>query len=187
MVRLAPEVSSCQPLVAQSHVASKRIPPSKAPFLYSVGSHVCLQPPKEGLSVQSVTVLIAWALSLIATLGSLFFSEVMKLPPCVLCWYQRICMYPLVFILATGWIRRDPKAAIYALPLTLTCFVIAVYHNLLYYHVIPESIAPCTQGVSCTSRQIEWAGFITIPLLSLVAFTVINGLLISQITKRRSS
>ena len=51
---------------------------------------------------------------------------------------------------------------------------IAVYHNLLYYGVLPESAQPCRLGVSCTTRQIEWLGFITIPLMSLVAFSVIN-------------
>lgn len=106
--------------------------------------------------------------------GSLFFSEVMKLPPCLLCWYQRIAMYPLVLILPIGIISQDSKVRRYSLPLALIGFVIASYHVLLYYGVIPESIVPCTQGVSCTSRQIEWLGFITIPLLSFMAFTVIS-------------
>jgi disulfide bond formation protein DsbB len=119
-------------------------------------------------------LLTAWFLALLATLGSLFFSEVMKLPPCVLCWYQRISMYPLVVLLAVGWLRADPKVTTYAGPLAAIGWGIAVYHNLLYYHLIPESITPCTEGVSCTSRQIEWLGFITIPLLSLMAFTIVG-------------
>lgn len=114
-----------------------------------------------------------WLISLIATLGSLFFSEVMRLPPCVLCWYQRIFMYPLVAVSTVGLLWRDPGALRYAWPLAAGGLAVAVYHNLLYYHLIPESIAPCTTGVSCTSRQIEWLGVITIPLLSLVAFTLI--------------
>lgn len=116
----------------------------------------------------------AWALSLIAMVGSLFFSEVMKLPPCVLCWYQRIAMYPLALILPIGILSQDAKLRRYSLPLALVGLTIASYHVLLYYGVIPESIVPCTQGVSCTSRQIEWLGFITIPLLSWVAFTLIS-------------
>lgn len=106
--------------------------------------------------------------------GSLFFSEVMKLPPCVLCWYQRIAMYPLVLILPIGILSQDAKLRRYSLPLALVGLTIASYHVLLYYGVIPESIVPCTQGVSCTSRQIEWWGFITIPLLSWLAFTLIS-------------
>lgn len=117
---------------------------------------------------------LVWLVSLVATLGSLFFSEVMQLPPCTLCWYQRILMYPLVIVSTVGLLWRDPAVVRYAWPMVIGGFAIAVYHNLLYYHVIPESITPCTTGVSCTSRQIEWLGFITIPLLALTAF-VLNG------------
>ena len=115
----------------------------------------------------------AWIIALVATVGSLFFSEVMQLPPCVLCWYQRIAMYPLVLIIGVGIISRDSRMKSYALPLALTGLAISVYHNLLYYGLIPESITPCTQGISCTSRKIEWLGFITIPLLALAAFVSI--------------
>lgn len=117
---------------------------------------------------------IAWVQALIAMVGSLFFSEVMKLPPCVLCWYQRIAMYPLVFVLAIGIILEDKRMKLYALPLSITGLCISIYHNLLYYNIIPEAIIPCSSGVSCTTKQIEWLGFITIPLLALVAFSVIT-------------
>jgi disulfide bond formation protein DsbB len=116
----------------------------------------------------------AWVVALVATVGSLFFSEVMLLPPCVLCWYQRIAMYPLVVILGVGIILGDRRVKFYALPVALAGLVVAVYHNLLYYGILPESIAPCTQGISCTSVQLEWLGFITIPLMSLTAFVLIT-------------
>lgn len=112
----------------------------------------------------------AWMIALVATVGSLFFSEVMQLPPCVLCWYQRIAMYPLVLIIGAGIVWRDGNVRRYALPVCLGGLAVAIYHNLLYYGIIPESITPCVQGISCTSRQIEWFGFVTIPLLSLTAF-----------------
>ena len=121
---------------------------------------------------------LAWAQALIATLGSLYFSQVMGLAPCVLCWYQRIAMYPLVIVLGVGILLRETRIRLYALPLSLIGLAIAIYHNLLYYGVLPESIAPCTTGVSCTTRQIEWLGFITIPLLALVAFAIISVCLI---------
>ena len=116
---------------------------------------------------------LAWVVALTATVGSLFFSEVMQLPPCVLCWYQRIAMYPLVLIIGIGIITRDNRMKNYALPVCLGGLAISIYHNLLYYGILPESIAPCTEGISCTSRQIEWLGFITIPLLALAAFTIL--------------
>lgn len=119
----------------------------------------------------------AWLLSLVAILGTLFFSEVMKLPPCSLCWYQRVAMYPLGIILTVGLWSRDPRVTRYAWPFVLFGLGVAAYHNLLYYQIIPESLAPCTEGVPCSSRQIEWLGFITIPLLSLVCFSMVAGLL----------
>jgi disulfide bond formation protein DsbB len=66
----------------------------------------------------------------------------------------------------------------YALPFCVIGLVIAIYHNLVYYRIIPESLAPCTQGVPCTSRQIEWLGFVTIPMMSLVTFVTLTLLLL---------
>lgn len=130
----------------------------------------------------------AWVIALTATVGSLFFSEVMDLPPCVLCWYQRIAMYPLVLIIGVGIVTRDNRMKNYALPLVLTGLAVSIYHNLLYYGFIPESITPCTQGISCTSRQIEWLGLITIPLMALTAFIALTTcLLFYQPEKEKSN
>ena len=123
--------------------------------------------------IKDLLTQIAFCLAVIATAGSLFFSEVMKLPPCILCWYQRIFMYPLVFIFAVGLFRKSKDTFIHATVLATVGLLISIYHNLLYYKLIPENITPCTTGVSCTSKQIEWLGFMTIPFLSLVAFTII--------------
>lgn len=119
-----------------------------------------------------------WIVSVVATMGSLFFSEVMRLPPCVLCWYQRICMYPIAVVATVGLGTRDLGVSRYLAPLSVAGVLIAIYHNLLYYHIIPDSITPCSTGVSCTDRQIEWLGFITIPLLSLTAFVMISACLL---------
>lgn len=113
-------------------------------------------------------------ISIFATVGSLFFSEIMKLPPCVLCWYQRVCMYPLVIISLIGLWKKDKNLPLFILPLSIIGLAISIYHNLLYYKLIPESIAPCTMGISCTTKQIELLGFITIPLMSLTAFSLIT-------------
>jgi len=121
----------------------------------------------------------AWLVAAVSTLGALFFGEVMKLPPCVLCWYQRICMFPLVLILPIGLFPFDRKVVRYALPLAVLGWPFAVFHVLLIAGVIPESIKPCTQGVPCSEKVIEWFGFVTIPLLSVVAFSTIIALLIA--------
>lgn len=128
---------------------------------------------------------LAWFIALLASVGSLFFSEVMQLPPCVLCWYQRIAIYPLVLIIGTGIITRDRRMKNYALPLCLIGLAVSIYHNLLYYGAIPESITPCTEGVPCNAVQIEWLGFITIPLLGLGAFVCLALCLLFYKTKEK--
>lgn len=120
----------------------------------------------------------AWLVASVSMLGALFFGEVMHLPPCVLCWYQRICMFPLVLILPIGLFPFDRKVVRYALPLAVPGGLFAVFHVLLVAGVIPESIKPCTQGVPCSEKVIEWFGFVTIPLLSVVAFSSIIALLV---------
>lgn len=129
-------------------------------------------------AVREYPAYLAWFVALVATVGSLFFSEVMELPPCLLCWYQRIAMYPLILIIGVGIITHDAKLKSYALPLALAGLAVSVYHNLLYYGIIPESIAPCKQGISCTTVQLEWLGFITIPLMALTAFVLVTACLL---------
>ncbi len=123
-------------------------------------------------------IFAAWIVASVSTAGSLFLSEVMMYPPCILCWYQRICMYPMVLVLIAGLFPVDRNVIRFSLPLTLLGLGIAIYHNLLYYHILPESVAPCRAGISCTTVQIEWFGFVTIPLLSLVSFLIIVSLLL---------
>jgi len=80
----------------------------------------------------------------------------------------------MIPILAIGIYLKDKKLPFYVLPLSVSGLFIAIYHNLLYYKILPESATPCLLGVSCTTKYIEWFGFITIPLLSLIAFLIIT-------------
>lgn len=121
---------------------------------------------------------LVWLQALAATLGSLFFSEIWHLPPCTLCWYQRIFMYPLTLIIPLGTIRKDKNLPDYILLLAIPGLIIAAFHNLLYYGIVPESQAPCALGVSCTTKFFEWFGFVTIPFLSMLAFALIVGLVL---------
>jgi disulfide bond formation protein DsbB len=116
----------------------------------------------------------AWAIALAALLGSLFFSEALHYLPCSLCWWGRILMYPIVAIGAVGIIRKDHAWPLYALPLTLAGSLLALYHSLLQWGVIPEVLKPCVIGVPCTTKYVNFLGFITIPFLELLAFTAIN-------------
>jgi disulfide bond formation protein DsbB len=130
-------------------------------------------------------VFACWLLACVSTLGSLFFSEVMGFATCVLCWYQRICMYPLVLILPAGLFPFDRTVVRYAAPLSVLGSLIALFHLLIVAGYIPESIRPCVRGIPCSEVQVQWFGFVTIPLLSAFSFMLITALLI--LTHRRSS
>ena len=128
-------------------------------------------------------IFLCWLVACVSAMGSLFFSYVMGFAPCVLCWYQRILLFPLVIILAVGLFPFDKSVVKYALPLAVIGWLTAAYHNLLYAGIIPESIQPCSQGVSCTEEYINLFGFLSIPMLSLLSFSTIITLLI--ILKRK--
>ena len=121
----------------------------------------------------------AWLIATVSTLAALFLGEVMGYAPCVLCWYQRIAMFPLVLVLAAGLFPLDPRVVRYALPLALAGLGLALFHLALTAGWIPESLKPCQQGVPCSSIQVVWFGFVTIPLLSVLSFSLIAGLLLA--------
>ena len=119
----------------------------------------------------------AWLISCLSMGGSLFFSEVMEFPPCILCWYQRIAMYPLVAIFMVGLFPLSKEVFKYSAPFVALGWLIALWHNLLHLGIIEEDLSPCREGVSCSTVYINWMGFITIPLLSFVAFSLLGAIL----------
>jgi disulfide bond formation protein DsbB len=123
-------------------------------------------------------IFFCWILAVVAVLGSLFFSEVMGLQPCVLCWYQRIFIYPLAVLFLVALFPLDKRVVRYTLPLAVIGWGFAVYHYLVYSGYIPESLQPCSQGVSCAEINLELFGFITIPMLSILAYSAIIALLL---------
>ena len=125
----------------------------------------------------------AWLLATLATAGSLFFSVVMDLPPCNLCWVQRIFMFPLPLVLGVALHPHDPRGPRTGLALALPGLAVAGYHTLLYLGVLPEAAAPCRQGVSCTQPSFELFGVLSIPLLSLLAFGGVTALLLRARTR----
>lgn len=122
-------------------------------------------------------VFAAWLVATVSTLGALFFGEVMKVPTCVLCWYQRICMFPLAIILPLGLFPFDARIVRYAFPLAVGGAGFALFHVLLVAGYIPEDVQPCTRGVPCSETYFELFGFITIPLLALAGFATVVALL----------
>lgn len=138
-----------------------------------------MQPPDRSADRRWSWVFMAWLVAAASTLGALFLGEVMGYTPCVLCWYQRIAMFPLVPVLAAGLFPFDPRVVRYALPLAVAGWLLAAFHLALVAGWIPENIGPCRQGVPCSDAQIAWFGFVTIPLLSVIAFSLIAGLLLA--------
>jgi len=133
--------------------------------------------------ISTTVVLLCFLVASVATMGSLFFSEIMGFVPCSMCWYQRIFMYPLVLIFVINLLYPDDKLFKYSIPLVITGLFFSIYHNLLMFDIIPESVVPCVSGVPCSTEYINWFGFITIPLLSFVAYFLLFMLLV--LGKRR--
>lgn len=119
----------------------------------------------------------AWLVSVVATLGSLFFSEVWRLIPCTLCWYQRILMYPLAVILGMASFRDDAQIVTYILPLSIGGMAIAAYHYAMQMVPALADSSLCRAGIPCGEPDLNLLGFINIPTLSLVAFALITYLL----------
>lgn len=128
--------------------------------------------------LQENILYIAWATAVVAVFGSLYFSEVLRLPPCVLCWYQRILMYPLVVIMGVGIFLRNRDLPFYVLPFSITGAGVALYHYFLQIGAVPEKLGPCAAGVSCTAKLLIWFNFATIPFLSLIAFLTITAAMV---------
>ena len=122
---------------------------------------------------------LALLVALVATLGSLYYSEVRGFIPCTLCWYQRILMYPLVAILLVGLVRRDPGLATYVLPLALLGILVSAYHYSVQLGLWGGESAACRVGVPCSGRYVNYLGFITIPLQAFTAFLLISGLMLA--------
>ena len=129
--------------------------------------------------IKQYALYIAFLQAWVATLGSLYYSEIKHLPPCTLCWYQRILMYPLIIILGVAILRKDKNVVYYVLPFSILGAVIALYQYLLQMTPLKEpSVISCDALGSCSEIQIIYFGFITIPFLSLAAFVLINALML---------
>jgi disulfide bond formation protein DsbB len=128
----------------------------------------------------------ALIIAVVATAGSLFYSEIAGFEPCKLCWFQRIFMYPLVILLGLACIKKDLKFTLYPSALAGIGASISLYHNFIYSGIITDgnsSIFQCQPfglGVSCAKNYVLEFGYITIPLMALTAFLLIILLLNAQ-------
>ena len=128
-------------------------------------------------AVAPVAVPLAGAVALTCTLGSLYLSEVAKYPPCILCWYQRIAMYPLVVILAVATLRRDRDVRWYVVPQAVIGLGISIYHYLI--ERFPDSVSfSCSADVPCSTVWVWKFHFLSIPAMAGIGFALIITLVL---------
>lgn len=141
-------------------------------------AHTALAPVRDTLRGSGVW--IAFVVALVATVGSLWFSEGAHFIPCRLCWFQRVAMYPLSIVLLVGAILRDRRVFWYAIAMPVIGAAISIYHIYIEYHPEAESQGCRLQGAPCSTRWIDEFGYITIPVLALSAFALIALLLVAS-------
>ncbi|HYX89331.1 MAG TPA: disulfide bond formation protein B [Gaiellaceae bacterium] len=127
--------------------------------------------------VEGYELWLAFLVSAIATGGSLFFSETAGFVPCELCWYQRICMYPLAIVTLLAAAFDDRRAARYLLPLPVVGAGVSVYHLLVENRVVGESQI-CKFSGGCATKWIDEFGYMTIPTLALTGFALVFAFLL---------
>lgn len=129
--------------------------------------------------LKTYALYFAWVISLIGLLASLYFGEMLHYEPCRLCWYQRIFFFPLAFILGIAAYRQDRQIVIYTLPLVALGALFALYQVLEGF--IPALSAPalCGRKSDCSAHILTlFGGWVTLPMLSLLGFVVVGGLLV---------
>lgn len=127
--------------------------------------------------IDGASLALAALVALVATLGSLYLSEVANFAPCQLCWYQRIAMYPLPVILGIAAWRRDFGIRPYAMALAAIGGAISIYHYQLERFPSQSSLS-CSVDVPCTTVWIWRFHYISIPFMALSAFALIVTLLL---------
>lgn len=125
---------------------------------------------------QENIMLAMWVTALIATAGSLYFSQIRGYTPCTLCWVQRIFMYPLVIVVGVAYVQKNVRIAATTLALSVIGGAISLYHYGLQKLDFLSDTAPSCGQVPCTGQYINYLGFITIPFLALTAFILIGGM-----------
>ena len=129
------------------------------------------------VSVENGGLMLAWSIAVVATLGSLYYSEIANFTPCKLCWYQRIAMYPQAVVLGVAALRNDHSVRRYVLPVVGVGGAISIYHYLLERFPSWASDGSCDPTAPCTTVWVWQFHFISIPFMALMGFAAIAILL----------
>jgi disulfide bond formation protein DsbB len=130
--------------------------------------------------LRDVALPLATAIALVTTLGSLYYSEIAGYPPCTLCWYQRIAIYPQVVVLGVAMLRRDRNVWWTAVPLAALGVLISAWHIVIERN--PALAGPCDPSNPCTIKWVEEFGFLTVPTMAMIAGLAIIALTLSART-----
>lgn len=133
--------------------------------------------PDASLLLGDKAIWLAFAVALVATVGSLIYSEVIHFVPCRYCWYQRIAMYPLAVVALVGAMRREFQVKYYGVPLALIGLGISIYHYLVQTFPSIEGGGSCDPSNPCSAKYVDVFGFISIPFMAGSGFIVIAVLL----------
>jgi disulfide bond formation protein DsbB len=129
-------------------------------------------------AISPVALWLAWIVATTMTLGSLYFSEVADFVPCTLCWYQRICVYPLSVVLLIAALRRDGLVAWYAVPMMSIGAGIAAYHYTIEWYPDLEAGSCSATGPECSARWFLELGFVSLSFMVLVGCALMLSLLL---------
>lgn len=142
---------------------------------FSDAARSLLERAREALADSALP--LAWLVALVATLGSLYYSEIAHYTPCKLCWFQRILMYPMALILGIAALRKDYGVKWYVVPLAVIGPGISIYHYWLQRFPPSSGSAFCTPEAPCTSTWVWKFSYISIPFMAFSAFTLILALM----------
>jgi disulfide bond formation protein DsbB len=124
--------------------------------------------------IKEQALIISWLIALVALLTTLYLSDILMWPVCHLCWYQRACLYPQVVILAIAAFKNDRNIFPYTLALSIIGLIFATYQYLMQLFPITfQGITLCGAGPSCSTINMNWLGFVTLPLISVIGFLVL--------------
>lgn len=145
----------------------------------------CIYTKKTNTQLLSFVSKHVLPLGFLVTLGgmvlSLYYSEVLHVVPCDLCWYQRIFMYSQVFMFGYAWYRKDRSVLPYTFLLSFVGLLIAIYQHMLqigYDMYKPCSTAPF--AVDCSKPTFIEFGFVTFPFMAVVLFLTVILLMVTS-------
>ena len=123
---------------------------------------------------------LAWVIAAVTMFGSLYYSKVQGYVPCELCWYQRICLYPMAVILGIAAWRRDSSIRIYAIPVLVIGAIISIYHSYIQWWPPSSGTSFCSLTAPCTEKYVNEFGFVTLPFMALSAAVFMITLLMAS-------